>query len=163
MWRGAEALQITTSPPPKHAKPGVLPRAPPYSSLDPKKPQKLPGRAGRGGKEVVSLGTQVGTRLQGEDREQRFSRLSGLSEAAGPRLEGTRSAQSVRLTVSHSQAQPDVVTVAPTLSLSRWLQLLPTDRSLGGPGGSGASETTHTQPETAPWAAPPQASSQLWV
>ena len=104
--------------------------------------------------------TQDGRRFRRErGQEQRFLDGESFQASGTPRW---RSAQLVRLTVSHSQAQPDVVTVSSTFSLTGWLRLLPTDRSLGGPGGSGAWETTHTQPETAPWAGPPNP-PQLWA
>lgn len=94
VWRGEEALQTTTSPAPKHTQLGILPRAPPYSSLDPKKPQKLPGE----GSFHENTGREKAPK--GKGRGSGGSKDGHLSGTAGPRLEGTGSAQSVRFTVS---------------------------------------------------------------
>lgn len=104
------------SHPQKHTQLGILSRAPPYSSLDPKKPQKCPGE----GSFHENTGWEKAQKVKGT-REQRFqapaSSRGSRTQARGDRVCTINQTH----TVGHSQAQPDAVTVSPMLGLRRWL------------------------------------------
>ena len=128
-------------------------QAPPYSSLDPKKPQELPGESSfheNTGWEKVPKGKGTGADVP---------RTGVFLGQWDPQVEVCTTSQTQSATAKRSQTW----SVSSTLSLTGWLRLLPTVSSMGGPGGSGASETTHTQPETAPWAGPLHPPPQVWA
>lgn len=136
MRRGEAALQSTTSPPPNHTKPGILPRAPPYSSPDPKKPQKLPGES--------SFHENTGWEkvLKGKGTGAEVPRSGVFLGQRDPQVEVCTTSQ------THSQPQPSTARRGHSLLdiQSDWVAATPSHRQKsGGPWGIwGMGDHTHS-------------------